>query len=151
MPKLILYLVTYDRGLRPFTGQVKPYHWAYFLEMASHNLGAPGIIFQLRGMPGGFHYPGPERLVVSQEGGPGELKDKLEVGEVEVVGGNDNDVQEAIAGIHEALREVEIVMDESVAWNCQDWSLRGFERLKQRGMVYEYLAPDSVRAWLKER
>ncbi|KAK4247255.1 hypothetical protein C7999DRAFT_32337 [Corynascus novoguineensis] len=151
MPKLILYLVTYDRGLHPFTGRVKPYHWAYFLETAPHSSGAPGTIFQLRGMPGGFHYRGPERLVVSQDGGPGELKDKLEVGEVEVVGDNANDVQEAIVGIHEALREVEIITDESVAWNCQNWSLRGFERLKQRGVVYEYLAQESVKGWLKER
>jgi hypothetical protein len=86
MSKHALYLVTYSRGIHPITGQVKPHHWAYFLETHSSSPEAGGVIFQLRGMPGGFHYPGPEQMDVTQDGGPGELRDKLEVGEVEVDG-----------------------------------------------------------------
>lgn len=145
-----LYIVTYNRGAHPLTGDTKPYHWAYFLETDPSLLDhVPGVIFQLRGMPGAFNYPGPENLRVSQDGGPGEMREKLEVGEVEVdaragtPGGVDK-----IDGI---LKGVGVVKDESAAWNCQDWTLEGFELLKQAGVVYGYLRGEHVREWLKER
>jgi hypothetical protein len=152
MPTHTLYIVTYDRGLHPVTGETKPYHWAYFLDSnhpSSDSSDPRGIIFQLRGMPGGFYYPGPEQLGISQDGGAGEMRDKLEVGEVKVDKGGD--VGGVVESINAVLKEVEIVRDESAGWNCQDWTLEGFERLKGMGIVYGHLKADGVRGWLKER
>jgi hypothetical protein len=148
MSKHALYLVTYSRGIHPITGQIKPHHWAYFLETNSSSPETGGVIFQLRGMPGGFHYPGPEQIDVTQDGGPGELRDKLEVGEVEVDGA---DVEGLVAKIHGVLEEVPVVKDESAAWNCQDWAVEGFMRLRGAGVVYGYLEAEDVRGWLRER
>jgi hypothetical protein len=99
-------------------------------------------------MPGGFHYPGPEQIDVTQDGGPGELRDKLEVGEVEVDGA---DVEGVVGKIHGVLEEVPVVKDESAAWNCQDWAVEGFAGLRRAGVVYGYLEAEGVRGWLKER
>lgn len=65
MPKHTLSIVTYSRGVYPLTGLVKPRHWAYFFEIDFNRTDPVGVIFQLRGMPGGFHYPGPESLGVA--------------------------------------------------------------------------------------
>ena len=85
---------------------------------------------------------------VTQDGGPGELRDKLEVGEVEADVG---DVEALVGKIHRALEEVSVVKDESAAWNCQDWAMEGFARLRRAGVVYGYLEAEGVGGWLKER
>lgn len=98
-------------------------------------------------MPGGFYFPGAERdMSVSQDGAPGELRDRLEVGEVD--GDGIEGVVDRMVGV---LREVEVVKDEGRAWNCQDWALGGLEGLKGLGVVYEWLGREEVRGWLKER
>lgn len=148
MPKHPFYIVTYSRGIHPLTGQVKPHHWAYFLETESGGTGSRGVIFQLRGMPGGFNYPGPENMGIAQDGGPREERDKLEVGEVDV---HDTDIEGAVDRIHGVLKDVAVVKDESAAWNCQDWALEGFTRLRDAGVVYGHLEAEGVRGWLKER
>ncbi len=145
MPKHTVYLVTYSRGLHPLTGGVRPHHWAYFLETDPRHTPEPsGVVFQLRGTPGGFYFPGAERdMPVSQDGAPGELRDRLEVGEV------DGDGIEGLVGRMEGvLRGVEVVKDEGRAWNCQDWALGGLEGLKGQGVVYEWLEGEGVRKWL---
>jgi hypothetical protein len=173
MPKNTLYLVTYDRGRHPLTGQPKPHHWAYFLDTTTNDTTtttsittsppptsdtphspareAPrqeqqqqqqprGLIFQLRGMPGGFHYPGPERLDAAQGGEPGPVREMLEVGQVDA-----GDV----AAVREVLAGVQVVQDEGAAWNCQDWALTGLVRLKERGWVYEGIGGEGVVGWLR--
>ncbi|KAK3293100.1 uncharacterized protein B0H64DRAFT_206028 [Chaetomium fimeti] len=168
-----LSLITYDRGPHPLTNLPRPHHWAYFLDppspppssgVSGFDRGAGsetetsrGTVFQLRGMPGGFYYPGPEWLDVKDGG---VVVGRLEVGEVrrhKVVGEGDgmDGGWDAMAGVVKmidgVLRDVEVVEDENVAWNCQDWALEGLERLKGAGVVYEYLEREGVRAWLKER
>jgi hypothetical protein len=115
MPKHTGYLLTFDRGTHPLTGVVKPYHWMYFIETEVRDLTSRGYAFQLRGMPGGFYYPGPETLDPASE--LGEPKDRLEVGQVD-----DSDILDCI---HEIMADVEIVKDEASSWNCQDWALAG--------------------------
>ncbi|KAK4238614.1 hypothetical protein C8A03DRAFT_14946, partial [Achaetomium macrosporum] len=136
-------------GTYPLTGKTKPCHWAYFLETDSRGQQPKGIIFQLRGMPRGFYYPGPEReMNVTQEGEPprggGGLREKLEVGEVDGAEG-------VLDRIHEVMSEVEVAQDESSGWNCQNWALAGFEMLKGEGFVYPHPTAEGVESWLKER
>ncbi|KAK4032342.1 hypothetical protein C8A01DRAFT_41222 [Parachaetomium inaequale] len=138
MPKHTLYIAKRS----PTTGPT-------FFEADSHLPDAPGIIFQLRGMPGGFYYPGPENLGATQDGGPGELRDKLEAGEVGV--DESAGTQAAVDKIDGILKGVDVVKDESAAWNCQNWALEGFELLKKAGVVYGHLGGEGVRGWLKER
>jgi hypothetical protein len=149
MTKLTLFIMTYNCGAHPLTGETKPYHWAYFLDTNPRLPDAPGIIFQLRGMPGGFHYPGPENLKATQDDGPGELTDQLEVGEVEVDGSAGT--QRAVDKIDGILKGVRVVKDESAAWNCQNWALDGFELLKNAGVAHGHLGGEGVREWLYER
>jgi hypothetical protein len=99
-------------------------------------------------MPGGFYYPGPENMGITQDGGPGELRDRLEVGEVEVDG---VDIEGVVSTIHGVLEKVPVIKDESAAWNCQDWAVEGFTGPRGAGFVYGYLEAEGVREWLKER
>lgn len=185
---LSLCLITYDRGPHPLTNAPRPHHWAYYLDTTTTTHRRPGggtaagadseqergTIFQLRGMPGGFYYPGPEDAGMGQGGEVGGVVGKLEVGEVRVgevgVGGLEGVVDEggvvdgeggkeadadAVLGVVQmidgVLREVGVVVDESAAWNCQDWALEGLERLKKVGVVREDLERGRVKAWLAER
>jgi hypothetical protein len=62
-------------------------------------------------MPGGFYYLGPEFQTNSQMQEAGDVKDKLEIGEVD---------QTTTFKLSDTLAAVEIVKDESSKWNCQD-------------------------------
>ncbi len=138
-----LYLVTYDRGTYPLTGEVKPYHWSYFLELDKTEPEVSGVYSQLRGMPGGFYYPGLEFQTNSQMQEAGYVKDKLEIGEVN---------ETTTLKLSDTLAAVEIIKDESSKWNCQDWALAGFVGLKEAGgIVYDHLTPEIVKEWLRER
>jgi hypothetical protein len=138
MPNYTLYLVTYDRGKYSTTGKTKPYHWSYFIQVEVRGRKNLGIAHQLRGMPGGFYYKGPEQVDLAKSG---SLKEELEVGEVD---------ESMLNRVHEILSDVRIDTVESSGWNCQDWALDGFERLKEEGFVYSYHTPDALKNWLKE-
>ncbi|KAH6623174.1 hypothetical protein F5144DRAFT_632562 [Chaetomium tenue] len=145
-PTLSLSLITYDRGPHPLTNTPRPHHWAYFLDTGTER----GTIFQLRGMPGGFYYPGPEDLDMAQGGEVGGVVGKLEVGELKMEVEGDG-VEGVVEVIHGVLKGVPVVVDESAEWNCQDWALEGLEGLKGVGVVHEELGRERVKAWLKER
>ncbi|KAJ4291275.1 hypothetical protein N0V88_006277 [Collariella sp. IMI 366227] len=97
---------------------------------ASVVAGVGGIIFQLRGMLGGFHYLGQEKLSITQDEAPGKLKERLEIGGVDVKSEGKENV---IAVVDEIFKGLEIVKDEGAAWNCQNWALSGLKTLKERG------------------
>ncbi|KAG7285051.1 hypothetical protein NEMBOFW57_009671 [Staphylotrichum longicolle] len=151
MPKHTFYLVTYDRGLHPLTHAPKTHHWAYFLELDAATAPEPtGVIFQLRGMPGGFYYPGPEEdMGISQIGAPGELRERLEIGEVDVK--DQGGISGVVDKIDAVLKKVGVVKDEGAAWNCQDWAMGGLEGLKMLRVVYESLNEEGIKGWLRER
>lgn len=154
MPKHTLYVVTYERAPHPLTRQPRPRHWAFFLEppntpgdtrpYSPKDAANPrGIILQLRGMPGGFYYPGPEQLDMSQGGEPGWLFERLEVGEVD---------EGDIAAVHETLAAVDVVKDESAGWNCQDWAMAGVDKLREagKGWIHDKITGEGVYAFLGE-
>jgi hypothetical protein len=139
MTKLTIYIVTYGRGTYDLSGTVKPYHWSYFVQRETKAGERLGIAHQLHGMPGSFNYQGPEEINLAQSG---PLNGELEVGEIDA----DN-----IDRMHEILSKVNIDLDESTKWNCQDWALAGFEEMKRNGLLYSDLDASTVRNWLKER
>jgi hypothetical protein len=71
----------------------------------------------------------------------GSRKEELEIGEVD-----DSNLDK----IHEILKDLRIDLVESSGWNCQNWALDGFEKLKEEGFVYDYLTQEAVKNWLKE-
>ena len=137
MAKHTLYLVTYDRG-NYHTQNPKPYHWVYFIQLEIRGTMNLGIAHQLRGMPGGFYYKGPESVDLAKSG---NLKEVLEIGEVD---------SSKLTRAHEILSNIKIDSVESSGWNCQDWALDGFEQLKKEGLAYDYLTEDGLKNWLKE-
>lgn len=139
MPKYTLYIATYDRGQYPITGKTKPYHWLYFIQTEAQNGKRQGVVHQLRGMPGGFYYPGPEEVEDLTDFGAS--REILEVGEVDTM---------LMHRFHEIMRDVPINKVEHSGWNCQNWTLEGFENLREDGFVYGYLTVEALRTWLKE-
>jgi hypothetical protein len=138
MSDYTLYLVTFDRGDHPVTGKVQPYHWVYFIEEGFQGIANPGIAYQLRGMPGGFSYGGPEKVDLSEFG---RVRHKLEIGRVPV---------SKVDRVHEILSQVRVDTSESSGWNCQDWALDGLDELKKEGFVYGHHNKDGLKNWLKE-
>ncbi|KAF5024780.1 hypothetical protein F66182_3158 [Fusarium sp. NRRL 66182] len=124
MPKYTLYLVTYDRGTYSTTGKTKPYHWSYFIQVE---------------VRGAFYYKGPEEVDLARSG---SLKEELEVGEVD---------SSMLNRIHEILKDLSIDTVEHSGWNCQNWALEGFEKLKEEGFAYDYLTAEALKNWLKEK
>ena len=107
-----LYLLTYGR-CHYFTGQTKSHHWAYFTQLEVKDGENKGTTHYLRGMPGCFHYDGPEDIYPSKSGSP---KEQLEIGEVD---------SSKLARIYDFLKGIEIEIVEPFGWNCQDWTLDG--------------------------
>lgn len=140
MPKHTVYLLAFDRGTHPLTGKVKPYHWMYFVQTEVRDGKPWSHVFQLRGMPGGFYYPGPETMNPAAE--LGEPLEKLEIGEVDASSPLD---------IHEVMKEIRIVEDEASSGNCQDWALADLGRLREEGLVYDHISEEVVRSWLRDR
>lgn len=54
----------------------------------------------------------------------GDVKNKLEVGEV-----NEAEIDK----MNDVLEGIEIVKNESSAWNCQNWALAGLESFERGG------------------
>lgn len=137
MAKYTLYIFTYDRE-RYHTGEVKPYHWSFFIEKESVGSSRLGIEHQLRGMPGSFYYPGPENVELEKLQ---PRKNELDVGQLD---------SSELAEIHDILKLIRIDKVESSGWNCQDWTLDAMAKLQERGVVYDYITKEQVRNWLKE-
>lgn len=138
MVKYALYLVTYERG-EYYTGQIKPHHWAFFIQKRVVGSEVLGIAHQLHGMPGNFHYDGPENIDLTQSR---PILEKLEIGEVD---------ESKMDRVHEILKDIPIDQVESSRWHCQNWSLEGLERLIDEGIIYEHMTKDTVKNWLKEK
>ena len=139
MVKYALYITTYDRGTY-HTGHTKPYHWAFRILRSVPGSGHFDFVHQLRGMPGNFHYVGPEKVEVLAEFGT--PKQTLEVGELD---------ESNMVRVHGILKALCIDQAESSRWNCQNWILEGLERLMREGFVYDYMTKDAVKNWLKEQ
>ncbi|KAI3390850.1 hypothetical protein diail_8540 [Diaporthe ilicicola] len=103
-------------------GKQKPFHWSFFEGTApSRRQIDPGVAFQLRGLPGGFYYQGPETVDMGKSSSKKEI---LEIGDLE--GGDIEQVKKHIDAI---LKMVHIEKNESSRWNCQNWALDGFTSL----------------------
>jgi hypothetical protein len=102
-----------------------------------HDPQSPGIAHQLRGMPGGFYYRGPEAASLKRSTA---LKETLEIGQVP---------NNKLDRITELFRSVEIVKDETSTWNCQDWSLDALMTLQAEGFVDEQYSQEAVKNWLR--
>jgi hypothetical protein len=89
-------------------------------------------------MPRGFYYKGPKNVDLAASG---SLKEELEIGEVD---------ESQMNKIHDILKNIRIETNESAQWNCQNWALDGFDKLKEQGCVYDYLTQDAIKNWLKE-
>jgi hypothetical protein len=151
MAKLPIYLITYDRGTDDPTGQTKLYHWSDFIQLPSSSSNSstgqqrPGIVHQLRGMPGSFHCLDLEALNLSET--LPAANQELEIGEIDA---------DELDRVHDILAMVSIDPDESIKWNCQNRSLEELgrtKRVERRGGidVYSRLDAKIVRDWLKER
>lgn len=138
MDKFTLSISSYYRGQDWESGEIKPFHWAFFIHTGDkHDPQSPGIAHQLRGMPGGFYYRGPEAASLKRSTA---LKETLEIGQVP-----DNKLDK----ITELFRSVEIVKDETSPWNCQDWSLDALMILQAEGFVDEQYSQEAVKNWLR--
>lgn len=101
MVKFTIYIIIYDRGTNWKTGEVKPFHWAIFIQTNASGGKKEGIAHQLRGMIGGYYYPGPEIVDLNKSA---RKKQEFEVGEVDEAKLNE---------IRECLTEVHIEKNES--------------------------------------
>ncbi|KAK3940147.1 hypothetical protein QBC46DRAFT_386097 [Diplogelasinospora grovesii] len=120
------------------TGKTKPYHWSYFIQVKFEGSKNLGIAHQLRGMPGAFYYKGPEEVDLAKSG---SRKEQVEIGEVD---------DSKLDRVHEILKGVRIDTVESSGWNCQNWALDGFEKLKEAGFVWDSFTLEVLKNWLNE-
>ncbi|KAF2453927.1 hypothetical protein BDY21DRAFT_115119 [Lineolata rhizophorae] len=125
-----LFIVTYDRGERWDDGTKKPFHWVFFLKTG--NSADESLAFQLRGMPGAFYYSGEERVNINSSG---SKKEELEIGAVP---------QNKYARFKQLLAAAPITKDESSKWNCQDWSLKVLDWLREEGFVEEQYQNNTI-------
>ena len=142
---LTFYIVTFDRGTYLQTGVPKPYHWAFFIQTHVSTVKNAGIAHQLHGMPGAFFYAGPEDVVVDDDDDWAPscgTREQLEIGVIE---------EDQLAKVHALLKTCRIDESESSGWNCQDWTLDGFSKLRAEGLVDASLTPEIIRNWLRER
>ncbi|RMD43303.1 hypothetical protein DV735_g1790, partial [Chaetothyriales sp. CBS 134920] len=138
MTKHAFYVAAYDRGRHGLSGTIQPYHWTYFIQLNVQGKENNGIAHQLRGMPGGFYYQGPENVDLWKSQ---RLKHELEIGEVD---------SSQLDEVHRILSAVHIEKNESSTWNCQDWAVSGLDGLKKAGFVWDHITEEAIRTWLKE-
>lgn len=95
-------------------------------------------MFQLRGMPGSFHYSAEEEVDLSKiDGGNAQL----EVGSVP---------PQKYERFKQLLQAVAIDNDESSGWNCQSWSLSALDNLRVEGLVMDDYPNNVIQHWLRE-
>lgn len=133
MAKYMIYIVTYNRGVDWKTGEVRPFHWAIFIQTDATNGKNEGIAHQLCGMAGGYYYPGPETIDLNKSA---KAKQEMEIGEID---------DTKLTEIWACLKEVNEEKNESSPWNCQDWALEGVEKLRAKG----FIGPDNTREVIK--
>jgi Family of unknown function (DUF6540) len=133
---------TYSRGTDHETGKLLPYHWAFFIHTGGSvdDLDAAGIAHQLRGRPGHFRYPGPEK-VESLAKSTSRVQ-TLKVGQVP---------QDQLSSVTQCLNSVTIIQKEDSSWNCQDWSLDGLNELASKGFITQGYGTEWVKRFLRER
>ncbi|TAQ84013.1 hypothetical protein B7494_g7661 [Chlorociboria aeruginascens] len=131
-------IITYDRGEQwDDPSKKKPYHWAFFLQTGS--VIGVGHMFQLRGMPGSFYYPGEENGDVSKSE-PGK-NGQLEVGVVP---------SEKYDRFKQALQAVPVNNVEASGWNCQSWCLAALDCLRSEGLIADGYPNHAIQYWLRE-
>lgn len=119
MPPHAVFIVTFVRG-NTSAQRAKPYHWVFLIQAYKDARRLhPGIVHQLRGSPGNFHYQGDESAYVLKS--LDQAVNKIEVGSVD---------PSMLFRVAEVLNRVPIVNDKGSCWNCQDWSTRGLEMLR---------------------
>lgn len=129
--------MTFDRGERwDEPTKKKPFHWVFFLQ-TGRGVGE-GFAFQLRGMPGSFSYSGEETVNAIFSG---DKNGELEIGAVPV---------EKYSRFKQLLADVPITKIESSQWNCQDWSLKALDFLRQEGFIEEQYQDNVISYWLRE-
>ena len=132
-----IQIVSYDRGHHPVTNAVQPYHWAILINNGATSLN--GTIYQLKGMPGAFHYDGPE----SNED---MIRSNTRIEEIEI-----GELPAGRLAEFERIAKDEAISKQEYGWNCQNWTNSVLERLKASGFGHTYITADSVKSWLKEK
>ncbi|MCJ1247906.1 hypothetical protein MMC30_005121 [Trapelia coarctata] len=132
-----LQILSYSRGRHPVHNRIMPYHWTFLLTNPTPS--STGTIYQLKGMPGAFHYDGPEPSEAITE--LGAKVEEIDVGEVPA---------DRVEEFERIVSEERIEKREYGGWNCQDWTLGVLGRLNGAGFVFGYITPDGVKGWLKE-
>ncbi|KAF3929039.1 hypothetical protein ABW20_dc0102446 [Dactylellina cionopaga] len=159
-----LYIITYERGSHWQTGRPKAHHWAFLIEITP----SKAIKHQLRGMPGAYHYPGPEEADANGEepakcfnaaaaadfntdGASATLVvAKLEIGSV---GADNSDALEKFESVCKAVYiETEEDKGGEGKWNCQDWCLGALDKLQSMPMTCDvWYKGAEVKQWLREK
>lgn len=142
---LDIYLVTCNRSfytVGPKAGKQMPFHWAFFIPTGRSGGKNPGIVFQLRGMPGGFYYKGPEMIDDLDKSSAKEAE--LQLGEITT-----QDFEKAKKAVDDVLKTVGIKKDESSHWNCQNWALMGSKKLAEAKVLDAWNTPEAIKAWLR--
>jgi len=134
---LILKIISSDRGRYPVYNELMSYHWT--LPLNNGRSSSIGTVYQLKGMPGGFHYDGPEpNEDVTVSGYQPKESDAGEVPANKFLG-------------FERIVADEFISKQEYGWDCQSWRASVLEKHKGAGFVHDCITPGSVKAWLKEK
>ncbi|PPQ84134.1 hypothetical protein CVT25_003348 [Psilocybe cyanescens] len=146
MTKYPITILAYTRGVHWQTKLPKPYHWALFIRTG--NSTSTGITHQLHGMPGAFHYDGPEP---SSSTAPDPLLLAAKRNEVDI-GSVPPDKVDLVAQICSAIPidQTEDPSDSESGWNCQSWTVSVVQEMKKEGFVDEWITEEYLRGFLKE-
>lgn len=109
-----------------------------FFFLKTNTTSEVGNTYQLRGMPGSFYYPGEEILDLSELG---SKNGELEVGKVP---------EQKLVLFKEILEKLPVVNDESLTWNCQNWSISALDKLRDAGFIGDDYSNNVIRYWLRE-
>lgn len=135
-----LSIVAYRRGVHWQSNKEKPYHWLLFIRTGDGDDAAEqGIAHQLHGMPGGFHYDGPESILDINK--PIAKFLQVDIGCIP---------REQLDTVTRVCHLVDVIRDESAEWNCQSWTVAVVEDLKKFGYIDSWVDEAYLRGVLKE-
>lgn len=129
-----LQLIPYHRGMHPVTGKTMPFHWAIF---AATGPGPIGDVYQLRGMPGAFHYDGPERRI--NPGNSQRKRQELDIGAIP---------SDKIKDMEDLIQKVPVSTAEQ-DHNCQTWAEDALKAMESKGWLY--MTASQAAQWLKSQ